>query len=80
MIASAQRTVIVADGTKLGNISVAKIVDLSEIDQLITGPSAPLEVVEELASKGVSVEIAEPEPRATTGADRPGDKRRNDND
>lgn len=67
MIAAAQRTVIVADGTKLGNISVAKIVDLSEIDQLITGPSAPLEVVEELVSKGVAVEITEPEPRAITG-------------
>ncbi len=64
MVAAAQRTVVVADGSKLGNISVAKVVDLSDIDQLITGPSAPPEVVADLASRGVSVEIAEPEPRA----------------
>ncbi len=64
MVAAAQRTVVVADGSKLGNISVAKIADLSDIDQLITGPSAPPGVVEELVSKGLAVEIAEPDPRA----------------
>ena len=64
MVAAAQRTVVVADGSKLGNISVAKIADLSDIDQLITGPSAPPEVVEELVSRGLAVEIAEPDPRA----------------
>lgn len=68
MIAAAQRTVVVADGTKIGNISIAKVADLSDIDQLITGPSAPLEVVEDLMSRGVAVEIAEPEPRANPGA------------
>lgn len=61
MIAAAERTIIVADGSKIGNISVAKIADLSAIHQLITGPSAPPEVVEELASRGVVVEVAEPE-------------------
>ena len=64
MVSAAQRTVVVADGSKLGNISVVKIADLTNIDQLITGPSAPLEVVDELAGMGVAVEIAEPEPRA----------------
>ena len=63
MVAAAQRTVVVADGSKLGNISVAKVVDLSDIDQLITGPSAPPEVVAELESRGVSVEVAEPDSR-----------------
>ena len=64
MVDAAQRTVVVADGSKLGNISVVKIADLSDIDQLITGPSAPPEVVDGLASRGVAVEVAEPEPRA----------------
>jgi DeoR family transcriptional regulator of aga operon len=59
MLAAAQRAVIVADGSKLGNISVAKIADLSDIDLVITGPSAPSEVVAELAGRGVSVEIAQ---------------------
>ena len=67
MVAAAQRTVVVADGSKLGNISVARIADLSEIDQLITGPSAPAEVVAELESRGVEVEIVDPEPRALSG-------------
>lgn len=64
MVAAAQRTVVVADGSKLGNISVVKVADVADIDQLITGPAAPPEVVEELASLGVSVEIAEPDSRA----------------
>lgn len=64
MVAAAQRTVIIADGSKLGHISVAKVADIADIDQLITGPSAPPEVVEELASLGVAVEIAEPDSRA----------------
>ena len=59
MVAAAQRTVVVADGSKLGNTSVTKIADLSDIDQLVTGPSAPPEVVDDLASMGVSVEIVE---------------------
>lgn len=61
MVAAAQRTVVVADGSKLGNISVVKVADLADIDQLITGPSAPPEVVEALVSLGVAVEIAEPD-------------------
>ncbi len=64
MVAAAQRTVVIADGSKLGNISVAKVADLSDIDQLITGPSAPEGVVAELGELGVDVEIAVPEPRA----------------
>lgn len=63
MVTAAQRTVVVADGSKLGNISVAKVADLGDIDQLITGPSAPPELVAELVGLGVSVEIAEPDQR-----------------
>lgn len=58
IVAAAQRTVVVADGAKLGNISVAKVANLSDIDQVITSPSAPPEVVDELASLNVAVEIA----------------------
>ena len=64
MVAAAQRTVVVADGSKLGNTSVAKVADLSDIDLLITGPSAPPKVVDDLVRHGVSVEIAEPGHRA----------------
>lgn len=59
MIAAGQSTVVVADGSKLGNISVVKVADLADIDLVITGPSAPNEVVDELRNRGVAVEIAE---------------------
>lgn len=60
MIEAGQRTVIVADGSKLGNISVAKIAELSDIDLLVTGPSAHPEMITELRDRGVTVEIANP--------------------
>lgn len=63
IVAAAQRTVVVADGAKLGNISVAKVADLSDIDLVITSPSAPPEVVDDLIGRNVAVEIAEPENR-----------------
>lgn len=72
MVTAAQHTVVIADGSKLGNISVAKIADLTDIDRLITGPSAPSQVVEELRSRGVDVEIVEPDKRARTGANHSG--------
>ncbi len=59
MIAAGQRTVIVADGSKLGNISVAKIAELGDIDLLITGSSAPAEIVGELRDLGVEIEVAD---------------------
>ena len=59
MIASGQRTVIVADGSKLGNISVAKVADLADIDLLVTGVSAPAEMIDSLTMQGVPIEIAE---------------------
>lgn len=64
IIAAAERTVVVADGSKVGTVSVAKIADLSAIDHLITGSSAPQRVVDELGSRGLDVEIATPDPRA----------------
>ncbi len=60
MIAAAEQTVVVADGSKVGNVSVAKIAELDEVDLLITGRSARQDLVKELVQHGVAVEIAEP--------------------
>lgn len=70
MVEAARTTVVVADGSKLGHISVAKIAELSQVDLLITGPSAPEEVVTELTARGLAVEIveAEPDPEAAASA------------
>ena len=50
---------VFADGSKINNISVARIADLSDVDVVITGESAPPEVVEQLREAGVTVEVAE---------------------
>lgn len=59
MIRAAQRCVVVADGSKINNISVAKVTDLADVDMVVTGRSAPLEVIELLRDAGVVVEVAE---------------------
>jgi len=58
MVEAAQRCVVVADGSKIGNISVVKIADLDAVDLVITGASAPLEAIGELQRRGAAVEIA----------------------
>ena len=58
MVDAAQRCIVVADGVKIGNISVVKVADLSEVDLLVTDSSAPSEVVSEL-SVVLPVEVAQ---------------------
>jgi DeoR family transcriptional regulator of aga operon len=59
MLYAAQRCVVVAEGPKIGNISVVKIADIDTVDVLVTGLSAPQEVLNELASRGLVVEVAQ---------------------
>lgn len=62
MVDAAQRCVVVADGSKVGNISVIKIADLDAVDAVITGESAPPEVLDELEKLGIDVAVAEANP------------------
>jgi DeoR family transcriptional regulator of aga operon len=71
MVEAATKTVVVADGSKLGHISVAKIADLSQVDLLITGPSASPEVVAELVGRGLAVDVVEPDPYTEASAPAP---------
>lgn len=59
MLLSARRPVVVADGSKLGEVEVAKICDLSEVSLVVTDPSADPAVVEELTAAGCEVGIAD---------------------
>ena len=52
MLDAAQRCVVVADSSKIGNISVVKIADIDAVDVLVTGSSAPPEALDEIASRG----------------------------
>ncbi len=61
MVDAAQRCVIVADGSKIGNISVVRFADLDSVDHVVTGSSAPEEVLAELARRDVDVQVADRE-------------------
>jgi DeoR family transcriptional regulator of aga operon len=58
MMRSAERTAAVADGSKVGSRSVARICPLEALDLLITGPSAPPSAVADLDAAGLEVEVA----------------------
>ena len=57
MLASGRRRVVVADGSKVGAVSVAGICPVDEVDLLLTGASAPADVVEALAARDLALEV-----------------------
>jgi DeoR family transcriptional regulator of aga operon len=55
MLSAARRRVIVADGSKLGQVAAVHLCPVSEVSLVVTGTSAPADVIAEL---GVEVEVA----------------------
>ncbi|RYV50078.1 DeoR/GlpR transcriptional regulator [Pengzhenrongella frigida] len=55
MIAAAERTIVVADGSKIGQAHLIRVADLSEIASVLTGPSASAGSVAELRRAGIDV-------------------------
>jgi DeoR family transcriptional regulator of aga operon len=60
MLRRARRRVVVADGSKIGAVHVAELCAVGDVDQLITGPSAPAEVVAALGEHELDVIVARP--------------------
>jgi DeoR family transcriptional regulator of aga operon len=58
MLLAARRRVIVADGSKLGEVELAKVCDIDEVDTVVTDETADPAVVAEIEASGVVVEIA----------------------
>ncbi len=58
MVAKAQRTVVVADGSKVGRAALAKMADLSEVDLFITDESADPDELDRIRAAGVEVLLA----------------------
>jgi DeoR family transcriptional regulator, aga operon transcriptional repressor len=58
MLLAARRRVIVADGSKLGEVELAKVCDLHEVNMVITDNTADPAVVSEIEATGCRVEIA----------------------
>ena len=55
MIQRAGRVIVVADGSKVGRLALARICEASSIDELITDASAPAAELRALAEAGVTV-------------------------
>ncbi len=60
MIAQAQKTLIVADHRKIGNIGFSHICNLSQCHALITDSSADPSTLERIRQQGVEVRVAAP--------------------
>jgi DeoR family transcriptional regulator of aga operon len=60
MLLAARRPVVVADGSKLGEVEVAKICDVSELSLVVTDASADPSILAELAAVECDVRVADP--------------------
>lgn len=58
MLDGASNRIVVADGSKLGRTSLAKVCDLSEVDRLLTAGPADESVMEELRAAGLDIDVA----------------------
>ena len=58
MLAAATRRIVLADGSKLGRIEVARLCGIEDVDILITGGSADPAVVDVLRDRGCDVRVA----------------------
>lgn len=59
MMASGRRRVIVADGSKIGQVELARLCAVSDVDLLLTGPSADPSIVEALRERSMQVEVVD---------------------
>jgi DeoR family transcriptional regulator of aga operon len=57
MVHAAQRVIVVADGSKIGKVTLAKMADLSQIHDLVTDPTADPAALEQIAQAGVRIHI-----------------------
>jgi DeoR family transcriptional regulator of aga operon len=58
MVLAARRRVVVADGSKLGEVELARVCELHEVSLVLTDRTADPAVVAEVAATGCQVELA----------------------
>ena len=70
MVAGARRVVVVADSSKLGQVSLATFAGCDEVDELITDSGADQATLEALADAGLRTHLVDPQPlrRSAEGA------------
>lgn len=59
MMASGRRRIVVADGSKLGRVELARLCAISDVDLLMTGGSADEMVLADLVDRGMRVEVVD---------------------
>jgi DeoR family transcriptional regulator of aga operon len=59
MVAHAQRVIVVADGSKVGRLTLARVAGLDEIHDLVTDSSADAAELERIAAAGVAIHVVE---------------------
>jgi DeoR family transcriptional regulator, aga operon transcriptional repressor len=61
MAANAQRVIVAVDGSKIGKVTLAKMVSLSQIDHLVTDSTADPGQLQRIAAAGVHVHVVDVE-------------------
>jgi DeoR family transcriptional regulator of aga operon len=64
MVTHAQRTVVVADGSKIGRLAMAKVTDIDQVDALVTDDTADPDALAEIEQAGVTVHVVSASARA----------------
>ena len=59
MIHHAQRTIVVADGSKIGRLALAGVAPITAVDLLVTDASADADAIEAIRAAGVEVHVLE---------------------
>ena len=57
MVRASRRAVVVADASKLGEVEVARVCPVTDIDLLVTDGSADADLVAELGNAGLAVDL-----------------------
>ena len=57
MLASASRRIVVADGSKIGQVELARVTDIASVDLLITGQSAEASELDLLRRRGLEIMV-----------------------
>jgi DeoR/GlpR family transcriptional regulator of sugar metabolism len=63
MVIGARRVVVVADSSKLGQVSLATFAACDEVDELVTDAGADRATLEALHDAGLRVQLVEPQPQ-----------------
>lgn len=59
VLAAARRRIAIADGSKVGDVSLAPVCAIEDLDLLITGPSAPSAQLDRLETAGLAIEVVD---------------------